>query len=316
MLPSNIEQFISDLLSMGSLQLYHMRKKHLIMKENTLKKNERKKSAFQKSGNRIFREKKIDWYERIDCVLRLLQDCEFHPLDILLVPQNQLMCPHCLFSIRPSSPRSPVSKHHHHDRTAAAFRTPSLTCFSFVCICNPSVTCPFISSILTSHINPLTSLLPLAIFSAPATDLIPGQLLAKPLSLLSSRDSCVTTESFTSTMQSWSGERKMKSKLLCLAYKLLFQPGPSLLSFLSHLCTHIFCFLRAPHWLPKAPGFPFLQDSTSMPLSYRKPSLTLPSLCQACLGPLPLWSHSTWPFPLTMLSWNGLFIALYSHGRC
>ena len=221
------------------------------------------------------------------------------------------MCPHCLFSIRPSSPRSPVSKHHHHDLTAAAFRTSSLTCFSFVCICNPSVTCPFISSILTSHINPLTSLLPLAIFSAPATDLIPGQLLAKPLSLLSSRDSCVTTESFTSTMQSWSGERKMKSKLLCLAYKLLFQPGPSLLSFLSHLCTHIFCFLRAPHWLPKAPGFPFLQDSTSMPPSYRKPSLTLPSLCQACLGTLPLWSHSTWPFPLTMLSWNGLFMPLW-----
>ena len=175
MLPSNIEQFISDLLSMGSLQLYHTRKKHLIMKKNFF--------FFFFLRNLPFREKKMDWYERIDRVLWLLQHCEFQPpLDILLVAQNQLICPNCLFSIREktlSSLRFPVLNHHHHNLTAAAFRTSSLTCFSFACICNPSVTCPFISSILTSHINPLTSLLPLATFSAPSTDLTPGQLLAK-----------------------------------------------------------------------------------------------------------------------------------------
>lgn len=180
MLPSNIEQFISDLLSIGSLQLYHTRKKHLIMKENTLfffKEiclSEIRKSDFQRKENRLI------WKSRL-CSLAASRLWVPTPLDILLVPQNQLICPHCLFSIRPSSPRFPVSKHHHHDLTAATFRTSSLTCFSFACLCNPSVACPFISSILTSHINPPTSLLPLAIFSAPATDLIPGQLLAKPL---------------------------------------------------------------------------------------------------------------------------------------
>ena len=273
MLPSNIEQFISDLLSMGSLQLCHTRKKHLIMKKNFF--------FFFFKETCLSEKRKWTDTKEYSCSLAASRLWVPTPLDILLVPQNQLICPNCLYSIREktlSSLRYPVLNHHHHNLTVAAFRTSSLTCFSFACICNPSVTCPFISSIShqSTDIPPSPGhFLSSCNWSHSWTTTCKNhwkRLLSSSLAGLQWTPH-ITTQSFTSIMQSWSGERKMKSKLLCLAYKLPFQPWP-LLTLISFPSLHTYLLLPS--------------SSSLTPKGTR----------------LPL------PSGLTMLSWNGLFMPL------
>lgn len=88
------------------------------------------------------------------------------------------------------------------------------------------------------------------------------------------------------------------------------QPGPGFLSSLPPISAPL-KLLTAPQramlclwFLLSLPGALFLQGSTPMPLSSRKPSRTLPSLCQPWLRTVPLWSqYPAFPSPCAVLKW-------------